>query len=103
VAVNRAVDVRDGKPGPKVYSVRGRGTEAPDLANAGHFQFAIDFIMDWHRIGFVIQGRAIEAVPAGAEDMYLEVASQLDEPAINPWPMNSGGLPDTGAWPASRD
>jgi hypothetical protein len=102
VAINRAQDVHDGELGPKHYSIRGLGTESPDLSEAGRFQAAIDFIMKWHRIGFVIQGSAIDS-PESAPDQYLEVASRLDEAAIEPWPMNSGGLPDTGAWPPSVD
>lgn len=90
VAVHRAEDVHDGKLGPWRYSVRGSGTEADDLSDAGRYQDMLDSVLNWHRIGFVIQGSAIEAdVPYGP-DQYLEVASELDVPEIHPWPMNAG-------------
>ncbi|WP_230595914.1 LodA/GoxA family CTQ-dependent oxidase [Xanthomonas albilineans] len=87
--VHVATDVRDGKPGPQRYSIRGAGTTSDDLSNAGRFQNHIDMVNNWHRIGFVIQGSAIAGDIRYSPDMYLEVASQLDEPEIAPWPMNA--------------
>ena len=90
VQVHRAEDVHDGKLGPQYYSVRGAGTEADDLTNAGRYQALIDIVLNWHRIGFVIQGSAIDGDIPYSADQYLEVLSQLDVPEITPWPMNSG-------------
>jgi hypothetical protein len=102
VHVNRAEDVRDGTLGPKFYSVRGKGTEADDLSAAGRYQDPIDAIMNWHRIGFVIQGSAIDGGGGdGAPSLFLEVQSRLDEPEITPWPMNSGAPNDADTWPIS--
>jgi L-lysine epsilon oxidase-like protein len=89
VQIHRAEDVHDGKLGPQKYSVRGKGTYAEDLSDAGRYQQLIDSVLNWHRIGFVIQGSAISGSDYSA-DQYLEVESELDEPEITPWPMNSG-------------
>jgi hypothetical protein len=89
VQVHRAQDVRDGQLGPQYYSVRGAGTEADDLNNAGRYQALIDSVRNWHRIGFVIQGSAIDGEVPYDPGQYLEVLSQLDVPNITPWPMNS--------------
>ncbi|EKU24839.1 LodA/GoxA family CTQ-dependent oxidase [Xanthomonas graminis] len=89
VAVHVAADVRDGALGAQRYSIRGAGTASDDLGNAGRYQNLIDIVLNWQRIGFVIQGSAIAGDIRYSPDMYLEVASQLDEPEIAPWPMNS--------------
>ena len=90
VQVHRAEDVHDGKLGAQHYSVRGAGTEADDLNNAGRYQALIDSILNWHRIGFVIQGSVIAGDVPYSPEQYLEVQSRLDVPEITPWPMNSG-------------
>ena len=84
-----AADVRDGALGAQRYSIRGAGAAADDLGNSGRYQNLIDIVLNWHRICFVIQGSAIAGDIRYSPDMYLEVASQLDEPEIAPWPMNS--------------
>jgi hypothetical protein len=89
VQVYRAQDVHDGRLGPLYYSVRGTGTEADDPTNAGRYQALIDSVRNWHRIGFVIQGSAIDGETRYAPSQYLEVLSQLDVPEITPWPMTS--------------
>jgi L-Lysine epsilon oxidase N-terminal/L-lysine epsilon oxidase C-terminal domain len=89
VQIHRAEDVRAGKLGPQRYSVRGAGTEADDLTNAGRYQALIDIVLNWHRIGFVIQGSVIVSEIPYSPDQYLEVLSHLDVPEITPWPMNS--------------
>ena len=89
VQVFRAQDVRDGRLGPLYYSVRGAGTEADDPTNAGRYQALIDSVLKWHRIGFVIQGSAIDGDVRYDPGQYLEVLSQLDVPEITPWPMTS--------------
>ncbi|WP_241299822.1 LodA/GoxA family CTQ-dependent oxidase [Burkholderia stabilis] len=92
VAVHAAADVHDGKPGPQRYSIRGPGTATDDLGNAGRYQDLLDIVKHWHRIGFVIQGSAIAGDTRYSPELYLEVASQLDDPPIDPWPMNSNSL-----------
>jgi hypothetical protein len=92
VAVHAAADVRDGVPGPQRYSIRGAGTASDDLGEAGRYQDLINIVLNWHRIGFVIQGSAIAGGTRYSPDLYLEVASQLDDPGIAPWPMNSSSL-----------
>lgn len=89
VQVYRAQDVRDGRLGPLYYSVRGAGTEADDPTNAGRYQALIDSVLNWHRIGFVMQGTAIDGDIRYDPGQYLEVLSQLDVPEITPWPMTS--------------
>jgi len=90
VQVHRAQDVRGSKLGPQYYSVRGPGTAADDLGNAGRYQALLDAVRNWHRIGFVVQGSAIDDGLGYDSQQYLEVLSQLDIPEITPWPMNSG-------------
>jgi hypothetical protein len=92
VAVHAAADVIDGRLGPQRYSIRGPGTASDDLGNAGRYQNLIDIVLNWHRIGFVIQGSAIAGETPYSPDVYLEVASQLQDPEITPWPMNSNSL-----------
>jgi hypothetical protein len=89
VQVHVASDVRDGKLGPQRYSVRSPGTASEDLGEAGRFQDLIDIVRYWHRIGFIVQGTAINGDEAYDRDVFLEVQGQLDAPEITPWPMNS--------------
>jgi hypothetical protein len=98
VAVFVAQDVKrdkDGKEelGPQRFSIRGKLTETDNPAFAGKFQRYIDFVKNWYRVGFVIQGTAIDAADGGpfGADHYLEVQSQLDPPEPPPWPMNQNG------------
>ena len=77
VQIHRAADVHDGELGPQRYSVRGPGTEADDLNDVGRYQALLDSILNWHRIGFVVQGSAIDGDIDFSADQYLEV----DEPA----------------------
>jgi hypothetical protein len=92
--IHCAEDVRDGQLGPLRYSVRGKGTHSDDLGTAGRYPYehAIEFILNWPRVGTVIQGSSIAGSTAYSPEQYLEVESQLDgidEPEIKPWPMNS--------------
>jgi hypothetical protein len=92
VTVHTAQEVRDGKLGPFRYSIRGPGTHSDDPSQAGRFAEQIDIVLNWHRIGFVIQGSAIAAQENFSPDQFLEVESLLDEPEIAPWPMYSRNL-----------
>lgn len=90
VAVYVAADVVDGRLPPQRYSVRGEGTAAKNPANQGRYQQRIDMIKNWPKIGVVMQGTAIEG---GEYDpsWYLEVQSRLDQPEVEPWPINALG------------
>lgn len=87
--VYRAEDVHDGKLGPQRYSIRGEGAYSEDLGTAGRFQNVEDFLTRWHRIGVVLQGSVIDGAVTYSPHQHLETESQLDEPEIKPWPMNS--------------
>ena len=87
VSVYVASDVVDGKLGAQRFSVRGAGTATTNPAQVGRYQERIGIVENWHRIGVVIQATAIEG--AGLpDDLYLEVASQLDDSGntVVPWP-----------------
>ncbi|HSU81502.1 MAG TPA: LodA/GoxA family CTQ-dependent oxidase [Thermoanaerobaculia bacterium] len=92
VDVHVAREVRDGRLGPVRYSIRGPGTYSDDPSQAGRFADQIDIVLSWHRIGFVIQGSAIDGGAAFSPEQFLEVESLLDEPLITPWPMYSENL-----------
>jgi hypothetical protein len=92
VAVHVARDVRAGRLGPQRYSVRGPGTYSDDPSQAGRYANQIDIVLNWPRIGFVIQGSAITGGAAFSPEQFLEVESRLDEPVITPWPMYSKNL-----------
>ena len=89
VAVYAAKDVVDGKLGKQRYSLRGRGTESDNPANQGRYQDRLDIIRNWSKIGFIIQGSAIDGDVAYDKDQYLEVESLLDEHEVVPWPINA--------------
>ncbi len=91
VAVYPAIDVKDGKLGHSRYSMRGKGTQSTNPENQGRYQNRLDILDNWHRIGVVIQGSAIDSGNY-SKDYYLEVASQLDRPPDSiapPWPQNA--------------
>ncbi|MBS0126876.1 LodA/GoxA family CTQ-dependent oxidase [Thetidibacter halocola] len=87
VAVYAAMDVKDGQLGEQRYSVRGKGTENDNPALQGRYQDSVDMILNWSRIGIVIQGTAIDGGDYSRKH-YLEVQSQLDAPEVEPWPIN---------------
>jgi hypothetical protein len=92
VDVHVARDVREGRLGPQRYSIRGPGTYSADPSQSGRYLDLIDIVLNWHRIGFVIQGSAIAGDVTFSPEQFLEVESRLDEPAITPWPMYSENL-----------
>ncbi|HEX5337289.1 MAG TPA: hypothetical protein VFW53_02520, partial [Gallionella sp.] len=77
-------------PATQHYSVRGNGTSTSDAAEVGRYQNRRDILINWDRIGFVMQGPAISSYPADySPDFYLEVASQFERDESNlvqPWP-----------------
>lgn len=86
-------------PGRQLYAVRGAGTTTIYPANAGRFQKAADFLVNWHKVGFVVQASRInpDARPATAEDPFLEVACVFETDTsqmVAPWPtFNSPPAP----------
>jgi hypothetical protein len=77
-----------GTPTKQLWSVRGPGTESPlHPQNWGRYQERINIILNWHRIGVVIQGSAIDGGSYDA-DVYLEVESRLQDSGdpVKPYP-----------------
>ncbi|KAA3621726.1 MAG: hypothetical protein DWQ02_27215, partial [Bacteroidetes bacterium] len=80
------------------YSVRGEGTEVGELShqnpfpaeNVGRYQNRKLILINWHRIGTIIQGPAIKDYPSDFDkNYYLEVSSQFKQDESNlvePWP-----------------
>lgn len=78
--------------GKQLYSVRGVGTETDYPAETGRFQQYIDFVHNWEKVGFIIQGTQIETdKPSYGPDLFLEVRSLFetseDTPGAPKWPI----------------
>lgn len=78
--------------GGQVFSIRGPNTETGYPANAGKFQSYLDYVENWQKVGFVIQGTRL-AAPDGEKsygpDLFLEVQSGFPAsagPLVQPWP-----------------
>ena len=76
VAVYPAALNASGPPTDQLWSVRGPGTASEYPQNWGRYQDRINMILNWHKIGVVLQGSAIDG-GAYSPDYYLEVASLL--------------------------
>jgi hypothetical protein len=72
-------------PATQRWSVRGDGTSSLLPQNWGRYQDRINIITNWHRIGVVLQGTAIDGGSFGA-DVYLEVASLFKDNDGDPVP-----------------
>ena len=78
--------------GQQVYCVRGPGTETDYPAQYGRFQKYPDFVDNWFKVGFIIEGPQI-APPEGKapypNNIFLEVASGFDigKDYVPPWPQ----------------
>jgi hypothetical protein len=74
-------------PTSQLWSVRGSGTASPYPQNWGRYQNRIDIVLNWSRIGVVLQGNAIDGGNFSA-DVYLEVESLLDDSGdpVQPYP-----------------
>jgi L-Lysine epsilon oxidase N-terminal/L-lysine epsilon oxidase C-terminal domain/Iron-containing redox enzyme len=71
--------------GQQRWSVRGEGTDSAAPENWGRYQARADILDNWHRIGVVMQGPAIDTQGTPFEsDWYLEVASQLTDTGLTP-------------------
>lgn len=77
--------------GRQVFSIRGELTETDYPANAGRFQVYMDFLLNWEKVGFVIQATQIatdQPTPLNP-GWFLEVSSQFSAdapPPVFPWP-----------------
>ncbi len=81
-------------PGQQLFAVRGPGTLTTDNAEVGRFQTYIDFVLNWDKVGFVVQSSRISSprTPPSAADPFLEVACQFDNDTrqiVEPWPTAS--------------
>jgi hypothetical protein len=86
VAVYPATLNPSGTPTTQRWSVRGPGTSSLHYPqNWGRYQDRIDIVLNWHRIGVVLQGTAIDGGSFGA-DVYLEVASLFKDSDGDPVP-----------------
>ncbi|UTH75175.1 LodA/GoxA family CTQ-dependent oxidase [Chromobacterium sp. IIBBL 290-4] len=80
--------------GNQVFSIRGAGTETEYPATAGRFQSYADYMQQWNKTGFVIQGLQIPAAEKAnyGPRLFLEVSSQMDPeagPPVQPFPTAS--------------
>jgi hypothetical protein len=74
-------------PTKQLWSVGGAGTESSFPQNWGRYQQRLDIIKNWHRVGVVVQGTAIDGGKY-SPGVYLEVESWLDDTGdpVQPWP-----------------
>lgn len=82
--------------GGQLFSVRGNeghGTESGYPQQEGRYQCYFDFLENWQKVGFIIQGTQIPADKGGnyGHDKFLEVASLFDTDGqvVEPWPTAS--------------
>lgn len=79
--------------GGQLFSVRGNegeGTETPYPQQQGRFQCYFDFVENWQKVGFIIQGSQIPDDKNGnyGVDKFLEVSSLFESNGdmVEPWP-----------------
>lgn len=71
--------------GQQLWSVRGEGTDSSAPEDWGRYQIRMDMLNNWHNIGVVMQGPAIDTGgPALPADWYLEAASLLTDTGLTP-------------------
>lgn len=82
--------------GGQLYSVRGdegNGTKTPYPQQQGRYQCYFDYVQNWHKVGFVIQGTQISAEEGDnyGADKFLEVASlfESDGDIVRPYAQAS--------------
>jgi len=79
--------------GGQLFSVRGKGTQTDYPQQEGRYQCYFDFVENWHKVGFVIQGTQVPANEGGhyGADKFIEVASLFSEDGdiVQPWPTES--------------
>ena len=69
------------------------GTASSDPANQGRYQEIGNILLNWDKIGFVIQDTAIVGGRKNPSQ-FLEVKSELQglpDLDVKPWPMNEKG------------
>jgi L-lysine epsilon oxidase C-terminal domain len=79
------VQANEGQLARPRFSVRGAGTASPDASNVGRYQNRVDILLNWSRVGVVMQGPAIVGYPAPdlnnppaySPNFFLEVQSQF--------------------------
>ncbi|MGM8227833.1 LodA/GoxA family CTQ-dependent oxidase [Cellvibrio sp. ARAG 10.3] len=95
--------------GGQVFSVRGnegQGTHSDFPQQEGRYQCYFDFVQNWQKVGFVIQGTQIPDGKGGnyGKDKFLEVASLFttDGQTVQPWPTSAipGYVPPDNCGPA---
>lgn len=66
--------------GEQSFSIRGDGTYTEYAQNLGRFQSYCDYVKNWEKTGFIIQGLKIDDEQGGhyGERIFLEVASQYE-------------------------
>ena len=82
--------------GGQLFSIRGDGDGDDNLThtnypqNEGKYQKYIDYVDNWHKVGFIIQGIQITAIEGGnyGQDKFLEVKSHFKSfgDPVQPWP-----------------
>ncbi|PCE27289.1 LodA/GoxA family CTQ-dependent oxidase [Burkholderia ubonensis] len=82
------------------YSVRGEGTWAGTADMVGRYQQRKGILVNWDKIGFVIQGPAIRGYDSKIcrENWYVEVESRFEKDYSNkvyPWPSQEIDPPPT--------
>lgn len=92
-AVYPASEVVGGVLPDRVWSIRGPGTLTNDPKSAATFQKALQSVVQWDRIGVVLQGTAITSGHYPA-DFFLEAESRLptEGQSVNvvaSWPFNA--------------
>ena len=82
--------------GGQLFSVRGdegHGTHTDYPQQTGRYQCYFDFVENWHKVGFVIQGTQIPAPQGGnyGAQNFLEVQSlfTVDGDPVGVWPTSS--------------
>ncbi|WP_417450944.1 LodA/GoxA family CTQ-dependent oxidase [Kordiimonas sp.] len=85
--------------GGQLFSVRGdgegadNGTHTNYPQNEGRYQLYPDFVANWHKVGFIIQGTQIPADQGSnyGADKFLEVASLFTSngDVVQPWPTSA--------------
>ncbi len=79
--------------GGQLFSLRGKGTHSDYPQQEGRYQCYFDFVENWHKVGFVIQGIQVPATEGGnyGADKFVEVASLFDDDGdiVQPWPTAS--------------
>jgi len=94
--------------GGQLFSVRGdegHGTSTNYPQQTGRYQCYFDFVMNWHKLGFVIQGMQISDQKGGnyGADKFLEIASlyKVNGDNVGVWPTSviPGYKPPTDCGP----